>query len=66
MRILPSVLAACLSAGVPAAFAAAPCEPRDLGFDRAEAGWKHQPMSKLKRDTAYSVDEGGRPGGPAR
>jgi len=55
MRLPPSLLVACLSAGMPPASAAVPCEPRDLGFDRAEAGWKHQPMSKLKRDTAYSI-----------
>jgi hypothetical protein len=35
--------------------ATAPCVARDLGFDRAEAGWKTQPISKLKRDTVYSV-----------
>ena len=55
MRLLPSILVACLAAGLTSAYAAAPCEPRDLGFDLAEAGWKHQPMSKLKRDTAYSI-----------
>ena len=55
MRVLPSMLVACLVAGAHPVSAAARCEPRDLGFDRAEAGWKHQPMSKLKRDTAYSI-----------
>ena len=34
---------------------APPCEPRDLGFDRGDAGWKDQPISKLKRDTSYTV-----------
>ena len=26
----------------------------DLGFGRATAGWAHQPLSKLKRDTVYT------------
>lgn len=56
MNRIPSLfVAACLWAGAPSASAAAPCEARDLGFDSAQAGWKHQPMSKLKRDTAYAV-----------
>lgn len=59
MRVLPLLVAACLSAGVAPALAepaAARCEPRDLAFDRAQAGWKHQPMSRLKRDTAYTME----------
>jgi hypothetical protein len=49
-------VAACLAGAAPAAGAAsASCEPRDLGFDRPEAGWVHQPLSKLKRDTVYKV-----------
>ncbi|MDH5264916.1 MAG: DUF3047 domain-containing protein [Betaproteobacteria bacterium] len=47
--------AGCLPALAASAGATAPCEPRDLGFDRADAGWKPQPISKLKRDTAYVV-----------
>jgi hypothetical protein len=35
--------------------ATAACEPRDLGFGRTEAGWAHVPLSKLKRDTVYTV-----------
>jgi hypothetical protein len=43
--------------------AAAPCEARDLGFDQKEAGWTHQPLSKLKRDTVYTLpQEAGRSG----
>lgn len=34
---------------------AMPCESRNLGFDRQEAGWTHVPMSKLKRDTVYEL-----------
>lgn len=36
-----------------------PCQSRDLGFEAAEAGWRHQPLSSLKRDTAYSVEREG-------
>lgn len=32
-----------------------PCESRDLGFDRKEAGWTHVPLSRLKRDTLYEL-----------
>ena len=55
-RLGIALLTACCLA-VCAAFAspAAPCEARDLGFDRPEAGWKHLPLSKLKRDTVYTV-----------
>jgi hypothetical protein len=35
--------------------AVAPCTARSLDFDRKEVGWKHQPLSKLKRDTDYKV-----------
>ena len=35
--------------------AMAACEPRDLGFGRQEAAWSHQPLSKLKRDTVYTL-----------
>jgi hypothetical protein len=47
--------ACCFPVCAASAGAAVPCEMRDLGFDRAEAGWKPQPISKLKRDTAYTV-----------
>jgi hypothetical protein len=40
-----------------------PCEPRDLGFDQKAVGWKHLPLSKLKRDTVYTlVADAGRAG----
>ena len=32
-----------------------PCEERSLAFGDAQAGWKHRPLSKLKRDTIYTV-----------
>ena len=53
--------------GYGAASAAAPdrgiaCEPRGLAFDDKSAAWSHLPLSKLKRDTIYSVvQEGDRP-----
>jgi hypothetical protein len=60
-------LAALLAAGLPLAAAATsapvPCEARSLAFDRPESGWKHMPLSKLKRDTVYAlVPDSGRPG----
>jgi hypothetical protein len=42
-----------------AAGAAVPCESRNLGFDQKEVGWKHVPMSKLKRDTVYTLVQDG-------
>ena len=45
-----------LGAGLPG-FASA-CQARDFSFDK---GWAHEPLSKLKRDTRYSlVQEDGR------
>jgi hypothetical protein len=38
---------------------AGPCESRNLGFDVTEAGWKHLPLSKLKRDTKYTIGRDG-------
>ena len=56
LRVTTALLPAlCLAVFAASAGAATPCEPRDLGFDRQEAGWKPQPISKLKRDTAYAV-----------
>jgi hypothetical protein len=53
------LVACALSAFATGAGAAKPCESRDLGFDVKGAGWKHQPMSKLKRDTAYTIGREG-------
>lgn len=40
---------------------AAKCKPRNFGFDQSKTGWVHQPLSKLKRDTVYTlVQEEGR------
>ncbi len=68
MNHLPSVtllfLLACnapaSAAGTDSA-AAAPCVARNLDFGQTAVGWAHQPLSKLKRDTAYTlVQEDGR------
>jgi len=54
---------ACLTVGAAPPDAGAACQPRNLGFDQKEAGWIHQPLSKLKRDTAYTlVQDGSRAG----
>jgi hypothetical protein len=34
---------------------AAPCVARNLDFGQPAVGWVHQPLSKLKRDTVYSL-----------
>src|SRR5512140_2130307 len=58
-RILLTWLAACclsLAASFPGVAGA--CQARDFSFDK---GWVHEPLSKLKRDTRYSlVQEDGR------
>ena len=48
--LVPCLLAACLVVAAAAAAETQPCAPRSLGFDAKEAGWKHQPLSKLKRN----------------
>jgi Protein of unknown function (DUF3047) len=60
MRFLLAIGALLWLAQTAPAGAAAPCEPRDLDFGQKAAGWKHQPLSKLKRDTVYTLaqDEG--------
>ena len=71
MRVLQGIVLSCMAlgcatAGAVGAAAAAPCAARSLGFDLKEAGWKHQPMSKLKRDTVYTVVQDGNRGGVLR
>ena len=34
---------------------AAPCQARNLDFGQKSVRWAHQPLSKLKRDTSYSL-----------
>ena len=57
MPVLPRVLLLPLTLACASA-CAAPCAPQDLGFDRKEAGWAHMPLSKLKRDTVYTLVAG--------
>jgi hypothetical protein len=60
---LSVLIASSLTAVAAAPAAPVPCEARSLAFDRPDAGWKHVPLSKLKRDTVYKlVPDGGRPG----
>jgi len=44
-------------AGAAPAGKAASCEPRSLDFGQQAAGWTHQPLSKMKRDTAYTLEQ---------
>ena len=55
MQYMFAIALTCLLACSVPAGAAAPCEARDLGFGSKEAGWVHQPLSKFKRDTAYTL-----------
>jgi len=54
MKCLHSVALACLLTCSTAVGAAA-CAARSLDFGQKEAGWAHQPLSKLKRDTVYTL-----------
>jgi hypothetical protein len=54
-----SLLPLCAAALAAPPAPAAPCESRNLGFDVAEAGWKHLPMSRKKAHTAYAVEREG-------
>jgi hypothetical protein len=58
--VLACLSACCVSVGATSGSVAAACKPRNLGFDQSEVGWAHQPLSKLKRDTVYTLahDEG--------
>jgi hypothetical protein len=55
---IATALAVSLVVGLPPAQAAepTPCQPRSLGFDAADAGWKPVPMSRRKKDTVYEVE----------
>jgi len=45
----------CISASGAVQEVGAACKPRSLAFDDTAAGWSAVPLSKLKRDTAYTV-----------
>jgi hypothetical protein len=64
MNVSPAAaaaLAACLLGALPPLQAAqpSPCQPRELGFDAADAGWKPVPMSRRKKNTVYRVEREG-------
>ncbi len=59
--LVNGLLALLVPAAAVAAAPAGPCQALNLGFDQKQAVWKHQPLSKLKRDTVYTVaTDGGR------
>src|SRR5690349_24990097 len=53
------LLLACTAAEAAAPGPGLPCAARSLGFEAKTAGWQHVPLSKLKRDTVYSVQQQG-------
>jgi hypothetical protein len=60
MRYISGIPLACLlacsaPAGAASGSAAAPCEARSLDFAQKGVGWAHKPLSKLKRDTVYTL-----------
>jgi hypothetical protein len=57
--LLASLLLGCASASAADDGTAQPCAPRNLGFDQKAAGWTHLPLSKLKRDTVYTLTADG-------
>ena len=58
--VLACMMMCCSVAAAATGSSAAVCKHRDFGFDQSKSGWMHQPLSKLKRDTVYTlVQEGG-------
>jgi hypothetical protein len=58
---LARLLVCCATAGIASGSVAATCTARDLDFAQKAVGWAHQPLSKLKRDTVYTlINDGGR------
>ena len=59
MKIFKVALLSCILATAASSAAAqapaADCTPRNLGFDQKAVGWRHIPLSKLKRDTEYKL-----------
>jgi hypothetical protein len=51
------LLVFCAMPGVATGSIAASCEPRNLDFGQKSVGWAHQPLSKLKRDTVYTLNQ---------
>jgi hypothetical protein len=62
MRLVIGIALACVMvcnapAGAASGAAAAPCKARSLDFGQKAAGWVHKPLSKLKRDTVYTLTQ---------
>jgi hypothetical protein len=58
---LACLLVFCTTVGVASGSIAASCVARDLDFGQKSVGWAHLPLSKLKRDTVYTlINDGGR------
>lgn len=57
MKYLSGITLTVLLAWSAAADAATPCVARSLDFGKPASGWAHQPLSKLKHDTVYSLEQ---------
>jgi hypothetical protein len=55
--VLGSFLLCSSLAGAAPAGKVASCEPRSLDFVQPAVGWTHQPLSKMKRDTVYTLEQ---------
>jgi len=61
LNIVARLFLGCITASVASGSIAATCTARDLDFGQKSVGWAHQPLSKLKRDTVYTlINDGGR------
>lgn len=54
-NFIARLLVCCTTLGVASGSFAAICEPRNLDFGQKAVNWTHQPLSKLKRDTVYTL-----------
>jgi hypothetical protein len=54
-RLAVFFLALLLMCGTTLSEAAEPCRSRNLDFGQKAAGWVHRPLSKLKKDTVYTL-----------
>lgn len=56
-RLAGFFLALLLLSSTSPAWAAEPCRSRNLDFSRKAAVWVHVPLSKLKKDTVYTLNQ---------
>jgi len=56
-RLTGIFLASLLIFSAALADAVEPCRTRNLGFSQKAAGWTHRPLSKFKKDTAYTLTQ---------